>query len=89
MPQDNMGETVDVLVLGKTRIASLIFSEFFVIGGNYGSGKRAGGVSTLICGVLDDRRNTNDDEEPKSASLCLRMRDTQATIISDTAHSFA
>jgi DNA ligase-4 len=37
----------------------------FLIGGNYGSGKRAGGVSTLICGVLDDRRNTNDDDEPK------------------------
>lgn len=35
--------------------------------GNYGSGKRGGGVSTLICAVLDDRRITDDDEEPKYA----------------------
>ncbi|OCH84742.1 ATP-dependent DNA ligase [Obba rivulosa] len=43
---DNMGETVDVLV----------------VAGDYGSGRRAGGVSTLICAVLDDR---NQDEETK------------------------
>ncbi|TFK29738.1 DNA ligase 4 [Coprinopsis marcescibilis] len=43
---DNMGETVDVLV----------------VAGNYGSGKRGGGVSTLICAVLDDRLPESDDE---------------------------
>ncbi|KAG6866564.1 hypothetical protein C0991_002049 [Blastosporella zonata] len=51
---DNMGETVDVLV----------------VAGNYGSGKRGGGVSTLICAVLDDRRSTDDDDdEPKYSSF--------------------
>lgn len=34
------------------------------IAGNYGSGHRSGGVSTLICAVLDDRRG-NNDEDPK------------------------
>lgn len=33
--------------------------------GNYGSGKRAGGVSTLICAVFDDRKVYEDDEDPK------------------------
>ena len=41
-----MGETVDVLV----------------VAGNYGTGRRAGGVSTLICAVFDDRRTSEDDE---------------------------
>ncbi|KAI0051030.1 DNA ligase IV [Auriscalpium vulgare] len=50
---DNMGETVDVLV----------------VAGNYGSGRRGGGVSTLICAVLDDRRSGDDDEEPKYSSF--------------------
>ncbi|KAF8433261.1 ATP dependent DNA ligase domain-containing protein [Boletus edulis BED1] len=36
---DDLGETVDVLV----------------VAGNYGTRKRSGGVSTLICAVLDDR----------------------------------
>nr|Q7Z7W5.1 RecName: Full=DNA ligase 4; AltName: Full=DNA ligase IV; AltName: Full=Polydeoxyribonucleotide synthase [ATP] 4 [Coprinopsis cinerea]BAC76766.1 DNA ligase IV [Coprinopsis cinerea]BAD93669.1 DNA ligase IV [Coprinopsis cinerea] len=49
---DNMGETVDVLV----------------VAGNYGSGKRGGGVSTLICAVMDDRRPDSDDE-PKYSSF--------------------
>ncbi|KLO08051.1 DNA ligase 4 [Schizopora paradoxa] len=49
---DNMGETVDVLV----------------VGGNFGSGKRSGGVSTLICAVLDDRK-ANDDDEPKYSTF--------------------
>lgn len=38
-----------------------------LLAGNYGSGKRGGGVSTLICAVLDDRRATDDDDEPKYA----------------------
>ncbi|TDL23778.1 DNA ligase 4 [Rickenella mellea] len=50
---DNMGETVDVLV----------------VGGNYGSGKRSGGVSTLICAVMDDRRKGGDDDEPKYSTF--------------------
>ncbi|KIM62592.1 hypothetical protein SCLCIDRAFT_1214942 [Scleroderma citrinum Foug A] len=49
---DNMGETVDVLV----------------VGGNYGTGKRSGGVSTLLCAVLDDRR-VSDDDEPKYSTF--------------------
>ncbi|KAH9935959.1 DNA ligase 4 [Epithele typhae] len=31
--------------------------------GNYGSGRRSGGVSTLICAVIDDRRRLGADEE--------------------------
>ncbi|KAF8159664.1 DNA ligase IV [Crassisporium funariophilum] len=50
---DNMGETVDVLV----------------VAGNYGSRKRSGGVSTLICAVFDDRRAYEDDEEPKYSTF--------------------
>ncbi|GJE90990.1 DNA ligase 4 [Phanerochaete sordida] len=46
---DNMGETVDVLV----------------VAGNYGTGRRSGGVSTLICAVLDDQRAGDDDDEPR------------------------
>ncbi|KAM6496937.1 DNA ligase IV [Amanita muscaria] len=50
---DNMGETVDLLVVSA----------------NYGSGKRGGGVSTLICAVLDDRQPETDDEEPKYSTF--------------------
>ncbi|KAI0766955.1 DNA ligase 4 [Trametes elegans] len=50
---DNMGETVDVIV----------------VAGNYGSGRRSGGVSTLICAVLDDRRTHNQDEDPKYSTF--------------------
>ncbi|KAF8636375.1 hypothetical protein AX17_003558 [Amanita inopinata Kibby_2008] len=50
---DNMGETVDLLI----------------VSGNYGSGKRGGGVSTLICAVLDDRQPETDDEEPKYSTF--------------------
>ncbi|KAI0923774.1 DNA ligase (ATP), variant 2 [Taiwanofungus camphoratus] len=49
---DNMGETVDVLV----------------VAGDYGSGRRAGGVSTLICAVLDDRCPA-DEDEPKYSTF--------------------
>lgn len=31
--------------------------------GNYGTRKRSGGVSTLICAVLDDRHA--EDDEPR------------------------
>ncbi len=41
------------------------------IGGNFGSGKRSGGVSTLICAVLDDRKATSDDDEPKYTTPIL------------------
>ncbi|KAF8347685.1 DNA ligase 4 [Amanita rubescens] len=50
---DNMGETVDVLV----------------VAGQYGSGKRGGGVSTLICAVLEDRQPETEDEEPKYSTF--------------------
>lgn len=50
---DNMGETVDVLVVAA----------------NYGTGSRGGGVSTLICAVIDDRRPDNLDDEPKYSSF--------------------
>ncbi|KAI0793877.1 DNA ligase 4 [Fomes fomentarius] len=50
---DNMGETMDVLV----------------VAGNYGTGRRSGGVSTLICAVMDDRRAANDDEDPKYSTF--------------------
>ncbi|RXW22137.1 hypothetical protein EST38_g3713 [Candolleomyces aberdarensis] len=49
---DNLGETMDVLV----------------VGGNWGSGKRGGGVSRLICAVMEDRR-PDDDEEPKYSTF--------------------
>ncbi|KAF9244662.1 ATP dependent DNA ligase domain-containing protein [Melanogaster broomeanus] len=48
---DDLGETVDVLV----------------VAGNYGTRKRSGGVSTLICAVLDDRHE--DDDEPRYSSF--------------------
>jgi len=48
-----MGETVDVLVVAA----------------NYGSGRRSGGVSTLVCAVLDDRRRVEDDEELKYSTF--------------------
>ncbi|KAI9453421.1 DNA ligase 4 [Lactarius psammicola] len=50
---DNMGETVDALV----------------VAGNYGSGKRGGGVSTVICAVLDDRNVADTDEDPKYSTF--------------------
>lgn len=39
--------------------------RWFDQAGNYGSGKRGGGVSALICAVLDDRNAEQTDEEPK------------------------
>jgi hypothetical protein len=39
--------------------------QWFYQAGNYGSGKRGGGVSALICAVLDDRDAAQTDEEPK------------------------
>ncbi|KAI9457174.1 ATP dependent DNA ligase domain-containing protein [Boletus coccyginus] len=48
---DDFGESVDVLV----------------VAGNYGTRKRSGGVSTLICAVLDDRHT--EDGEPRYSSF--------------------
>jgi DNA ligase 4 len=61
--QDNMGETVDVLVVGMCVVLRLGLVPNGPSAGNYGSGKRGGGVSTLICAVLDDEHA--NDEEPK------------------------
>ncbi|EJU03583.1 ATP-dependent DNA ligase [Dacryopinax primogenitus] len=44
---DEMSETVDVLVVGA----------------DYGTGKRGGGVSTLICAVRDDTMSGNDPQQ--------------------------
>ncbi|KAI3619578.1 dna ligase iv [Moniliophthora roreri] len=56
---DNMGETVDVLV----------------VAGNYGTGSRGGGVSTLICAVVDDRGANKEsaDTEDKKYSTFVRI----------------
>ncbi|KAH9000515.1 ATP dependent DNA ligase domain-containing protein [Lactarius akahatsu] len=59
---DNMGETVDALVVAAR-------PQKFYLAGNYGSGKRGGGVSTLICAVLDDRNVADTDEEPKYSTF--------------------
>jgi hypothetical protein len=97
--QDNMGETVDVLVVGKlfTGAIYVLNSDWIntnTVAANYGSGKRGGGVSTLICAVLDDRLHDNDDEEPKyglrsRANFDAVKKPPDIWLISDTAHSFA
>lgn len=37
--------------------------------GNYGTGRRSGGVSALICAVLDDRRRVDEDDELKYSTF--------------------
>lgn len=60
--QDNMGETVDVLVVGMhTSLSDEQPSLITVSAANYGK-RKGGGVSTLICAVYDDRRPDADDE---------------------------
>ena len=59
---DNLGETVDVLV----------------VAGNYGSGKRAGGVSTLICAVKEDRDGKDDDDDENPTCVLSRIIRFQA-----------
>lgn len=66
-----MGETADVLVVGKWAfIYARIPSHEKLEAGNYGTGRRSGGVSTLICAVFDDRRD-DDDDDPKSVCSLL------------------
>lgn len=63
-----MGETVDVLVIGAGRPGLFVLTLTWESqGANYGK-RGTGGVSTLICGVLDDRREA-DEGEPKSIYL--------------------
>jgi DNA ligase-4 len=81
-----MGETVDVLVVGRIALGSsarLVMTQ--ALAGRYGTGRRSGGVSTLLCAVLDDRRRVEEDDELKSGSvqclgsssdLCLALRYT-------------
>lgn len=60
-----MGETVDVLVVGQSPSAFLMYAcsrPYPLSAGNYGTGRRAGGVSTLICAVLNDRQTASDGE---------------------------
>lgn len=63
--KDNMGETVDVLVVGALLGCRSDRMLTWYPAANYGSGSRGGGVSTLICAVVDDRHQQDDDEEPK------------------------
>lgn len=42
--------------------------DVLVVAANYGTGKRSGGVSILICAVLNDRQ-PDDDDEPKYSSF--------------------
>ncbi|KIM34526.1 hypothetical protein M408DRAFT_325903 [Serendipita vermifera MAFF 305830] len=44
--------------------------DLLVVGGNYGTGSRGGGVSTLICAVRDDRPNAAGAGEQKWSSFC-------------------
>lgn len=75
-----MGETVDVLVVGMSGglFSSHEHTSHLVraIAGNYGTGKRSGGVSTLICAVLDDRRMNNDDDDEIKFVRCSPFFDT-------------
>lgn len=65
-----MGETVDVLVVGEYLYPCCCSAIERSLAGNYGSGKRGGGVSTLVCAVLDDRHTTDEDDEPKYNFVC-------------------
>lgn len=68
--QEGMGETVDVLVVGKSSVPKetlYVQPQHVFTAGNYGTGSRAGGVSTLICAVVDDRRPNDEDE-----TRCIR-----------------
>ena len=54
-------------------VRSLIGSYFYLVrpflidnqAGNYGTGSRGGGVSALICAVIDDRGPNADAEDKK------------------------
>ena len=55
--------------------------------GNYGSGKRIGGVSTLVCAVLDDRPSEGGDDEQKYESRFAGLTYIHH-FIADTTHLF-
>lgn len=63
--------TFSLLVSGIRWIARHRNHKHIMKGGNYGSGRRAGGVSTLICAVVDDRQQPEDDGEVKSVDQKL------------------
>ncbi|KAF8963440.1 DNA ligase 4 [Flammula alnicola] len=50
-------------------VSSNVKTQIHPVAGNYGSGKRSGGVSTLVCAVFDDRIAYDDDEEPKYSTF--------------------
>jgi DNA ligase 4 len=60
-----------------------LFSKY-PLAGNYGSGKRGGGVSTLICAVFDDEHP--NDEEPKYKYIPLRY--SFLTTVADRYRTF-
>ncbi len=72
-----MGETVDALVVGAYAHylhSTTCQTRKSYLAGNYGSGKRGGGVSTIICAVLDDRNAADtDDDEPKQATFSFLL----------------
>jgi hypothetical protein len=85
-----MGETVDVLVVGMSIDFCCVYRDLNAgsSAGNYGSGKRSGGVSTLICAVFDDQRSyEDDDEEPKYVSTIMHVHTMACSRHSDVVFS--
>jgi len=61
-----MGECVDLLVVGTLHLrVFLTFVLNLCSAANYGSGSRGGAVSTLICAVMDDRRDSGEFDDHK------------------------
>jgi DNA ligase-4 len=57
-----MGEIADVIVLGEDdNRGSILRWLKFIAGGEFGKGKRGGGVSSLLVGVLDDREPVGEN----------------------------
>lgn len=73
---DGMGETVDVLVVGENQRASEMTQNRKLIrltAANFGHGRRGGGVSTLICAVVDDGDSDSDDSDGLRYRSFLRI----------------
>ena len=70
-----MGETVDVLVVGQSSTLRSCAHVHIITAGEYGSGRRGGGsLSSLICAVVDDRRNSSENERLKYFTLFMDTR---------------
>lgn len=55
-----MSETLDLLVVGALHAMHSVLMLNHDTAGQYGSGKRGGGVSSLICAVRDDRAESEE-----------------------------